>query len=315
MADPKRTVRIALRIALLTVDPHPFGDYDDSHRAASLSWEKERAMARVNVMRKQLFLVGIMTMGLGAPAWAAAPDALEAPVAYYRYKIIKSYPHDTRSFTQGLVYQDGFLYEGTGLYGQSVLTKCELKSGRIIKKSRLPRKYFGEGIALFGDKIIQLTWKSRKGFSYDRETFRLLGEFSYNTKGWGLTHDGTRLILSDGTDTLRFLDPNSFAETGRIRVRHNGRPLRQINELEFIDGQIYANILPTDYIAIIAPQTGRVTGLIDLRGLYTPPPRSPSDTILNGIAYIPENKHLLVTGKRWPKMHEIELVPHTITPQ
>ena len=273
-------------------------------------------MVRVNVMPKPLFLlIGIITIGLGAPARVTEPDGPEAPVAYYKYKIIKSYPHDTGSFTQGLFYQDGFLYEGTGLYGESVLTKRELKSGQIIKRSRLPRKYFGEGITLFGDKIIQLTWKSRKGFSYDRETFRLLGEFSYKTAGWGLTHDGTRLILSDGTDTLRFLDPNSYAETGRVRVRHNGRPLRQLNELEFIDGKIYANVLPTDYIAIITPQTGRVTGLIDLRGLYTPPRRSPSDTILNGIAYIPENKHLLVTGKRWPKIYEIELVPYGTTPQ
>lgn len=231
----------------------------------------------------------------------------KAPIAYYRYKIVRTYPHNARHFTQGLVYHDGALYEGTGLYGQSILTRRELKTNQIVKKSRLPRKYFGEGITLFGDRIIQLTWKSHTGFSYNRKTFRLLDEFRYDTEGWGLTHDGTRLILSDGTDTLRFLDPNTFAETGRLKVRSNGRPLRQINELEFIDGQIYANILPTDYIAIIAPQTGRVTGWIDLRGLYSPPP-SASGSILNGIAYIPETKHLLVTGKLWPKMYEIELV-------
>jgi len=240
-----------------------------------------------------------------------ASQAAETSVAYYRYKVIKSYPHDTRNFTQGLVYKDGFLYEGTGLYGQSILTRRELKTGQIIKKSRLPRKYFGEGIALLDDKIIQLTWKSRRGFCYDRETFRLLKEFTYKTEGWGLTHDGARLILSDGTDTLRFLDPNTYAETGLLRVRHHGRPLRYLNELEFIDGKIYANVLPTDYIVIIAPETGRTTGLIDLRGLYTPPPQAPDDSILNGIAYIPETKHLLVTGKRWPKIYEIEVVPHT----
>ena len=233
----------------------------------------------------------------------------QAPVVYYQCKVIRSYPHDTQNFTQGLVYQDGFLYEGTGLYGQSILTKRELKTGRIVKKCRLPRKYFGEGIALFDGKIFQLTWKARKGFTYDQKTFRLLGEFSYAGQGWGLTHDGTRLILSDGTDTLRFLDPNTYAETGRVKVRSNGRPLRQINELEFIDGQIYANVLPTDYIAVIAPQTGRVTGWINLRGLCNPPPREPSTSILNGIAYIPETKHLLVTGKRWPKIYEIELLP------
>jgi len=237
----------------------------------------------------------------------------ETPTAYYRYKIVRTFPHDPHHFTQGLVYRDGFLYEGTGLYGQSILTKRELATNQIVKKVRLPRKYFGEGITLFGDRIIQLTWKSRTGFRYDQKTFRLLGEFRYDTEGWGLTHDGTRLILSDGTDTLRFLDPNTCAETGRVRVLSNGRPLRQINELEFIDGQIYANVLPTDYIAIIAPQTGRVTAWIDLRGLYNPPRDSSAD-ILNGIAYIPETKHLLVTGKLWPKIYEIELVPQTPSP-
>lgn len=243
---------------------------------------------------------------LAVAAQENAPS--EAPIVYYRYKIVRTYPHNARHFTQGLVYHDGSLYEGTGLYGQSILTKRELKTNQIVKKSRLPRKYFGEGITLFGDRIIQLTWKSRTGFSYDRKTFRLLDEFRYDTEGWGLTHDGTRLILSDGTDTLRFLDPNTFAETGRLKIRSNGRPLRQINELEFIDGQIYANVLPTDYIAIIAPRTGRVTGWIDLRGLYSSP-RNASTSVLNGIAYIPETKHLLVTGKLWPKIYEIELVP------
>ena len=232
----------------------------------------------------------------------------QPPIVYYRYKVIRTYPHDARHFTQGLVYRDGFLYEGTGLYGQSVLTKRKLATNELIKRYRLPRKLFGEGVTLFGDRIIQLTWKSRTGFSYAEDTFRLLDEFHYDTEGWGLTHDGTRLILSDGTDTLRFLDPNTYAETGRIKVRSNGRPLREINELEFIDGQIYANVLPTDYIAIIAPQTGRVTGWIDLRGLYSSR-RDADRDILNGIAYVPETKHLLVTGKLWPKLFEIELVP------
>jgi len=276
---------------------------------------KEWTIARVSVMRKLLLFIWIIMIAMAVSNSATASETPEPPVAYYRYKVIKSYPHDTRDFTQGLVYRDGFLYEGTGLYGESILTRRELKSGRIIKKSRLPRKYFGEGIALFDDKIIQLTWKSRKGFCYDRETFRLLGEFSYKTEGWGLTHDGTRLILSDGTDTLRFLDPNTYAETGRVKVRHNGRPLRQINELEFIDGKIYANVLPTDYIVIISPQTGHTTGVIDLRGLYRPPPQASNDAILNGIAYIPESKHLLVTGKRWPKIYEIQLVPHSTNPK
>jgi len=234
----------------------------------------------------------------------------EVPVTFYHYKVIRTLPHDPRNFTQGLAYQDGFLYEGTGLYGKSTLTKRRLATNEIVKRYRLPRQYFGEGITVFGDQIIQLTWRSRTGFRYNRETFRLLGEFRLDTEGWGLTHDGRRLILSDGTDTLRFLDPNTCAVTGRIRVRYRGQPLREINELEFIDGKIYANVLSTDYLVVIAPTTGNVTALVDLRGLYNPPPQASSNSVLNGIAYLPESKHLLVTGKLWPKMFEIELVPH-----
>ena len=255
-----------------------------------------------------------LALGLaGLSCDAAEPAPEPPPVQYYDFKVIRTYPHDTRDFTQGLVYRDGFLYEGTGLYGQSILTKRQLETGEIVKKTRLPRQYFGEGITLFDDKIIQLTWKSGKGFIYDCNTFRVLDEFTFRGQGWGLTHDGKRLILSDGTDRLRFIDPNTYAETGQIRVHHAGRPLRQINELEYVDGKIYANVLTLDYIAIIDPATGRVTGWIDLRTLYRPPGSAPSDAVLNGIAYIPDSKHLLVTGKLWPRIHEIELVPRPAT--
>ncbi len=251
---------------------------------------------------------------LGAARASSEEESVEAPIAYYRYKVVRTYPHDTQNFTQGLVYEDGFLYEGTGLFKQSVLIKRDLKEDRIVKRLRLPNQYFGEGIALFGEKVIQLTWKSEVAFVYDKTTFRELEQFTYSGQGWGLTSDGTRLILSDGTSTLRFLDPNTYAETGRIRVANGRRPLRQINELEYIEGQIYANVLPTDYIAIISPETGRVTGWVDLTGLYIPPQYSPSNVVLNGIAYIPESKHLLVTGKCWPKIYEIELVPQSDEP-
>ncbi len=248
------------------------------------------------------------------PASVVASEQDPNAPAYYRYKVIRTYPHNTQNFTQGLVYQDGYLYEGTGLYKQSILIKRNLEEDRIVKQLRLPDQYFGEGVTLFGDKVIQLTWKAQVAFVYDKETFRELDQFTYPGQGWGLTTDGKRLILSDGTYWLRFLDPNTYAETGRIRVGDGRRPLRQINELEYIDGQIYANVLPTDYIAIISPETGRVTGWIDLTGLYIPPQYSPSNVVLNGIAYIPETKHLLVTGKCWPKMYEIELVPQTTEP-
>lgn len=240
----------------------------------------------------------------------------ETKVSFYRYKVIRSYPHDRKAFTQGLVYEDGLLYEGTGLRGQSTITRRDLETGKTVKRLRLPDKYFGEGITLFGDRLIQLTWKSNKGFVYKKDSFTLLREFSYPAEGWGITHDGERLILSDGTATLRFLDPNTYAEIGRIEVRDRDRPVQRINELEFIsdtqqpceDGRIYANIWPTDHIAIIHPKTGCVTGWIDLTGLYTPSNGRKSEDVPNGVAYIPETKHLLVTGKLWPKLYEIELV-------
>jgi glutamine cyclotransferase len=265
-------------------------------------------------------------------AWCAAPaqeqgstttppDGNQPPpppqVTYYQYKVIRTYPHDRQSFTQGLEYVDGLIYEGTGLYGQSAILRWDLKTGEVVKKLRLPDKYFGEGITLFDDKLIELTWKSNVGFVYSRDTFTLRGQFHYPTQGWGLTHDGKRLILSDGTATLRFLDPNTYAETGRLEVVDRGRSIRGLNELEFVpdggeqesagaSGLIYANIWPTDRIVVICPQTGRVTGWLNLAALY---PRSAhSDAVLNGIAYLPETRHLLVTGKLWPRLYEIELI-------
>jgi glutamine cyclotransferase len=245
----------------------------------------------------------------------AAPSsqtpADETSVVYYRYKVIRSYPHDRRAFTQGLVYENGILYEGTGLYGRSSIAKRDLKTGATLKTLRLPARYFGEGITLFGDRLIELTWKSRVGFVYSKDTFTLRRQFSYPMEGWGLTHDGKRLILSDGTATLRFLDPNTYAETGRLAVYHEGRPLRNLNELEFIDGRIFANVWLTDTIVIISPKTGRVTGLVDMADLYPASDRGDSDAVLNGIAYLPETRHLLVTGKLWPRLFEIELVEKT----
>lgn len=254
-------------------------------------------------------------------------------VRRYSYRVVQSYPHDRRSFTQGLVYENGFLYEGTGLYGQSTLTKRDLKTGQALKTTHLAKRHFGEGVAIWGDKIIQLTWRNKTGFVYRKDTFTLLREFTYPTEGWGITHDGTRLIYSDGTATLRFLDPNTFTETGRIEVRDQGRPVRGLNELEFVPaprakedrgqdardteaspaagstGSIFANVWPTDEIVIIDPKTGRVTGRLDLSNLY---PR-PDDTedVLNGVAWLPETGHLLVTGKLWPKLYEIELTEET----
>ena len=259
---------------------------------------------------------GILERGTLGDPMTASPSS--SPTPLYRYKVIKTYPHDRRFFTQGLVYEDGFVYEGTGLYGQSALYMRELQTGKTVKTLRLPDKYFGEGITLFGDKLIQLTWQSKVGFVYKKDTFTPLREFKYAGEGWGLTHDDRHLILSDGTATLRFLDPNTYAETGRLKVHDQGRPVASLNELEYVTSpptipatgpRIFANIWPADRIVIIDPETGRITGRIDLSGLWTPPADEQGESVLNGIAYLPETKHLLVTGKCWPRMYEIELLP------
>jgi glutamine cyclotransferase len=224
----------------------------------------------------------------------------------YTYKIITTYPHDRTAFTQGLIYQDGCFYESTGLYGRSSLRKVELKTGMILKKHSLPSLFFGEGITLLGTKIIQLTWKSRMGFVYNKESFEVLQTFHYPTSGWGITNDGRQLIMSDGSSTLFFLDPETFKEVDKIEVLdQDGIAIKGINELEYIKGEIFANIWPTTRIARISLKTGRVTGWIDLAGIV---PLEKDADVLNGIAYDEKNDRLFVTGKLWPKVFEIDLV-------
>ena len=228
----------------------------------------------------------------------------------YTYKILNSYPHDHEAFTQGLVFEDGYLYEGTGLRDRSTLRKVNLETGGVLQMHKLPDQYFGEGVTIYGDKIIQLTWQSNIGFVYDKDNFELLQEFNYTTEGWGITHDGTHLIMSDGTSTLHFLDPDTFEEIGRLEVFDNGTPVTRLNELEYIKGDIYANIWQTDRIAMISPETGNVTGWIDLEGLLSQEESSEGVNVLNGIAYDTVNDRLFVTGKLWPKLFEIELEPN-----
>jgi glutamine cyclotransferase len=234
-----------------------------------------------------------------------------ATVPVYGYRIINTYPHDPGAFTQGLLFSDGRLYESTGLYGQSTLREVDLTTGRILQSYALPPAYFGEGITLFRDEIIQLTWQSGRGFVYDRDNLALRRQFSLAGEGWGLTHDGQRLILSDGSATLRFLDPDTFAPLGRLQVYDEHGPVRRLNELEYIAGEIYANVWQTDHIARIDPTSGQVTGWIDLAGLLGPT-GEPVD-VLNGIAYDPATGHLFVTGKLWPRLFKIELIPLTGT--
>jgi len=229
-------------------------------------------------------------------------------IPVYSYNIVNTYPHDRNAFTQGLVFEDGVLYEGTGGYGGSTLRRVELETGDILQIRELSDQFFGEGTTIDGDRIIQLTWQSHIGFVYDKDSFELLQEFTYSTEGWGITHDGTRLIMSDGTSTLHFLDPQTFEEIGQVEVFDNDGPVTRLNELEYVQGEIYANVWQTDRIARIAPGTGRVVGWIDLGGLLSAEDRSQPVDVLNGIAYDADNGRLFVTGKLWPKLFEIELI-------
>ncbi|NES23814.1 MAG: glutaminyl-peptide cyclotransferase [Symploca sp. SIO3E6] len=246
----------------------------------------------------------------GQKAQTSPEQQSQMPV--YSYRIVQTYPHDPEAFTQGLIYHDGVLYEGTGLRGRSSLRRVELATGKVLQLHPLSRRYFGEGITLWQNRIIQLTWTSGTGFIYHPETFEKLGEFTYSTQGWGLTHDNKRLIMSDGTDTLYFLNPDTFEEIGSIQVKYQDKPVSNLNELEYINGEIFANVWQTDLIARISPQTGRVLSWIDLTGLLETQSRSPSygsEDVLNGIAYDELEDRLFVTGKLWPKLFEIELVP------
>jgi glutaminyl-peptide cyclotransferase len=234
------------------------------------------------------------------------PCVSGADVPVYAFTIVNTFPHDPAAFTQGLVLDGKALYEGTGLYGSSSLRKVDLKTGKILKIHKLPPAYFGEGITVVGNRIIQLTWTSRKGFVYEKDSFRSIEEFGYETEGWGITFDGRHLIMSDGTPFLRFLDPNTFKLSRTLPVRNKGQLLWRLNELEYINGEIYANILEQDIIARISPETGEVTAWIDLGGLRQKLGDSKAG-VLNGIAYNPRGKTLLVTGKNWPRLFEIKI--------
>lgn len=228
----------------------------------------------------------------------------------YDYHIKNIFPHDPQAFTQGLVYWNGVLYEGTGLYGRSSLRKVEVETGAVLQQHDLDAEFFGEGIAVVGDRMFQLTWQNGVGFIYDRESFEELQRFSYATEGWGLTYDGEYLIMSDGTPTIYYLDPDTLQEIRRLHVMLEGRPLPRLNELEYVDGKILANVWQTDFIVQIDPETGVVDGVYDFTGLLQQgPPFQGSYDVLNGIAYDAENRRLFVTGKLWPYLFEVERIP------
>jgi len=243
--------------------------------------------------------------------FAAAPQSPSGNLPLFGYQIVRVYPHDRDAFTQGLQYLDGVLYEGTGLNGRSSIRRVELETGKVQQKRDVPSQYFGEGITVWKNDLFELTWQSHVAFVYDRATFEPKKQFSYPGEGWGLTHDGTNLIMSDGSDELRILDPVTFAEKRRIKVTAAGAPIRALNEIEYVKGEILANIWQTDYVVRIAPATGKVGGYIDFRGLLSPQERLAVDAnggVLNGIAHDPARDRLFVTGKLWPKLFEVKIV-------
>jgi len=226
-----------------------------------------------------------------------------APV--YGYDVVHTYPHDPRAFTQGLIYRDGVLFESTGQNGESTLRKVRLETGEVLQRHALEERYFAEGLTDWGGRLIQLTYTTNIGFVYDLSSFALQRTFTYTGQGWGLTHDARRLIMSDGTSSLRFMDPETLRETGRIVVKDGDRPIDNLNELEVVKGDVYANVWLTDRIAIIAPASGQVTAWVDLAGLHVI--KQPGDDVLNGIAYDAASDRLFVTGKLWPTLFEIRV--------
>jgi glutamine cyclotransferase len=225
------------------------------------------------------------------------------------YALVKAWPHDREAFTEGLVFMDGMLIESTGLNGRSTLRKVDLETGQVRQEVRLPDQYFGEGIAVLGGKIFQLTWQSHRGFVYDLKTLNLLGDFPFTGEGWGLTTDGRSLIMSDGTNRIRFLDPATFQVSRTIDVFAHGQPVEKLNELEFVKGEIYANVWQTEFVLRIDPVTGRIVDTVDFVGILPQADRSKDTDVMNGIAYDPQEDRLFVTGKNWPKLFEVRIVP------
>ena len=256
------------------------------------------------------------TVRINATAWkngqrqtASTSVFLKSNIApkKYSYRVIKTFNHDPKAYTQGLFFHNGFLYEGTGQNGSSSLRKVELETGKVIQSNNLEQDYFGEGITLFGDKIYQLTWTSGIGFVYDAETFKRLHTFNYTTQGWGLTTNGNELVMSDGSNTLYFMEPNDFSEVKKVEVFDNYGPQKMLNELEYINGKIWANVYTTNRVVIIDPQSGAVVSEIDFTGILKNSDKTGNEDVLNGIAYDPTSKRIFVTGKNWPKLYQVEI--------
>jgi len=255
------------------------------------------------------FAAACLLAVLGPLVHAQLPHSARAVTTEYTFKVVHVFPHDPAAFTQGLAYRDGFLYESTGLNGRSSGRKVRLKTGEVVQKADLASEFFGEGITIFKNEILQLTWQSQTGFIYDINNFHLLRRFSYSGEGWGFTTNGNEIFMSDGTNEIRVLDAATLQEKRRIQVHDGNTAIDELNELEFVEGQIFANVWKTDRIARISPRSGKVIGWIDLKGILSPIYRLDENAVLNGIAYDPAGKRLFVTGKLWPSIFEIKVVP------
>jgi glutamine cyclotransferase len=254
-----------------------------------------------------LVAASVICFGIYSKAAQVGAQTATAATPVYGYQVVHTYPHDPSAFTQGLIFLDGVLYESTGLNNRSSVRKVQLESGKVLQQQPVSSEYFAEGLVNWGTELFQLTWTSKIGFVYDRSTFALKRRFTYTGEGWGLTKDDGRIIMSDGSATLRFLDPKTLQQTGTLNVTDHGRPVVELNELEYIRGDIWANIWQTDRIARISPFTGSVVSWIDLKGLLTPNEKASAD-VLNGIAFDPATNRIFVTGKLWPKLFEIKVV-------
>ncbi len=260
-------------------------------------------MGNMRKLHKGTCILCLIFLSLSVVFQAEANDT-----PYYSYRIVNTFPHNTNSFTQGLIYYEGYLYEGTGEWGESKLMKVNLESGEAVQLIDLDNQFFGEGITLFNEEIIQLTWLSNVGFVYNKHSFELVRQVQYPTEGWGLTHDGTQLIMSDGTEFLYFRDAATFEEKKRLEVLDGNTPIIYLNELEFVEGEVWANVWFEDFIARISPATGKVLGWIDLRDIRENNDLPDSAGVLNGIAYDSLSKRIFITGKDWPKLFEIEIL-------
>ena len=275
--------------------------------------ERKPALPKYVSWTITLVIIAVAVFGIYYLDWIepAGDDDASVPremTSSMTYEVIQAYPHDPQAFTQGLIYENGILYESTGLYGRSSLRQVDLETGEVLEQMDLDAEYFAEGLTDWEDTLVQLTWREQVGFVYSKDDFTQIDTFDYPTEGWGLTQDGERLIMSDGTSTLFFLDPETYAVTGKVTVTDQGKEIVNINELEWVWGEIFANIWQTDDIIRIDPETGEVLGWIDLSGLLPEEDRTAQTDVLNGIAFDPSGNRLFVTGKLWPKLYEIRLV-------